>query len=230
MKLQRIVALAWKEWREIVRDRLFFALAFIVPTMLMLLFGFGLTLDVENLPFAVVDHDRSAASRDYTYRFISSRYFDFKGQAGDERQLDTLLADNRIRLALVIPPRFGERLAGRGAPVQVLIDGTFPMRAQTTQGYVAAINSAVSLDNMAQALSAGRGVPLARPGPRPAGEAGGALPLQPEREEHLVAGAQADHAHHDAVAPFLTAWAWCARRSPAPSSTSTRPPCRRANS
>ncbi|HPI61613.1 ABC transporter permease, partial [Zoogloea sp.] len=161
MKLQRIIALAWKEWREIVRDRLFFSLAFIVPTMLMLLFGFGLTLDVENLPFAVVDHDRSAASRDYTYRFISSRYFDFKGQASDERQLDTLLADNRIRLALVIPPRFGERLArGEAAPVQVLIDGTFPMRAQTTQGYVAAINSAVSLDNMAQALSAGRGVPL----------------------------------------------------------------------
>ncbi|HOY03635.1 MAG TPA: ABC transporter permease, partial [Zoogloea sp.] len=161
MKLQRIIALAWKEWREIVRDRLFFSLAFIVPTMLMLLFGFGLTLDVENLPFAVVDHDRSAASRDYTYRFISSRYFDFKGQASDERQLDTLLADNRIRLALVIPPRFGERLArGEAAPVQVLIDGTFPMRAQTTQGYVAAINSAVSLDNMARALSAGRGVPL----------------------------------------------------------------------
>lgn len=161
MKLQRIIALAWKEWREIVRDRLFFSLAFIVPTMLMLLFGFGLTLDVENLPFAVVDHDRSAASRDYTYRFISSRYFDFKGQAGDERQLDALLADNRIRLALVIPPRFGERLArGEAAPVQVLIDGTFPMRAQTTQGYVAAINSAVSLENMARALSAGRGVPL----------------------------------------------------------------------
>lgn len=104
MNGKRIVALAWKEWREIVRDRLFFALAFIVPTMLMLLFGFGLSLDVEHLPFAVVDYDRSAASRDYAYRFISSRYFDFKGYAGDARALDSLLADNRIRMALVIPP------------------------------------------------------------------------------------------------------------------------------
>lgn len=161
MNGKRIVALAWKEWREIVRDRLFFALAFIVPTMLMLLFGFGLSLDVEHLPFAVVDYDRSAASRDYAYRFISSRYFDFKGYAGDARALDSLLADNRIRMALVIPERFAEHLArGEPAPVQVLIDGTFPMRAQTTQGYVVAINSAVSLDNMARALSAGRGIPL----------------------------------------------------------------------
>ncbi|HNI49404.1 MAG TPA: ABC transporter permease, partial [Zoogloea sp.] len=162
MNGRRIVSLAWKEWREIVRDRLFFALAFFVPTLLMVLFGFGLTLDVENLPFAVVDQDRSAASRDYAYRFVSSRYFDFKGQVEDVRQLDRLLADNSIRLALVIPPRFGEHLArGEPAPVQVLIDGTFPMRAQTTQGYVAAIHGAVSLDSMAQALSALRGIPLA---------------------------------------------------------------------
>ena len=162
MNLKRIVALAWKEWREIVRDRLFFALAFIVPPMLMLVFGFGLTLDVENLPFAVVDHDRTPASRDYAYRFISSRYFDFKGYADDERVIDRLLADNRVRVALVFPPRFHERLArGEAAPVQVIIDGTFPMRAQTTQGYVAAINAAVSAENMAQALSATRGVPLA---------------------------------------------------------------------
>lgn len=162
MNLKRIVALAWKEWREIVRDRLFFALAFIVPTMLMLIFGFGLTLDVENLPFAVVDHDRTPASRDYAYRFISSRYFDFKGYADDERTIDRLLADNQVRVALVIPPRFDERLSrGEPAPVQVIIDGTFPMRAQTTQGYVAAINAAVSAENMAQALSTARGVPLA---------------------------------------------------------------------
>ena len=96
MNGRRIVSLAWKEWREIVRDRLFFALAFFVPTLLMVLFGFGLTLDVENLPFAVVDQDRSAASRDYAYRFVSSRYFDFKGQVEDVRQLDRLLERERL--------------------------------------------------------------------------------------------------------------------------------------
>jgi ABC-2 type transport system permease protein/ribosome-dependent ATPase len=167
MNRQRIVALAWKEWREILRDRLFFALAFVVPTMLMLLFGYGLTLDVENLPFAVVDYDRTAASRDYAYRFISSRYFAFQGYAADERAVDGLLAGNQVRMVLVIPPRFDERLTrGEAAPVQVLIDGTFPERTQTSMGYVTAINSAVSLDQMAQALSRVRGIPLAEARPR----------------------------------------------------------------
>ena len=75
MNRARVVAIAWKEWREIVRDKLFFALAFVVPALLMVLFGYGLSLDVEHIPFALVDHDKSSLSRDYGYRFISSRYF-----------------------------------------------------------------------------------------------------------------------------------------------------------
>jgi hypothetical protein len=76
MNLRRIFAVSYEEWREIVRDRLFLTLAFVVPTALMLIFGFGLTLDVEHIPFAVLDHDKSAASRDYLHRYIDSRYFD----------------------------------------------------------------------------------------------------------------------------------------------------------
>jgi ABC-2 type transport system permease protein/ribosome-dependent ATPase len=57
------MAIAGKEWREIVRDRLFFTLAFVVPALLMLLFGYGLSLDVENIPFAMVDHDRTPPAR-----------------------------------------------------------------------------------------------------------------------------------------------------------------------
>ena len=60
MNFKRVVAVAQKEWREIVRDRLFFSLAFIVPVTLMLMFGFGLSLDVENIPMAIVDHDGTA--------------------------------------------------------------------------------------------------------------------------------------------------------------------------
>jgi ABC-2 type transport system permease protein/ribosome-dependent ATPase len=111
MNLQRIVALAWKEWREIVRDRLFFALAFIVPTMLMLLFGFGLTLDVENLPFAVVDHDRTPPAAT-TPTASSRRATSISRATPTTSAIDRLLADNQVRVALVIPPRFDERLAG----------------------------------------------------------------------------------------------------------------------
>jgi ABC-2 type transport system permease protein len=160
MNLQRVLAIASKEWREIVRDRLFFALAFVVPALLMLLFGYGLSLDVENIPFAVVDHDRSAASRDYAYRFIDSRYFQFRGYTGDERDAARLIASGQVRVVLVIPPQFGKTLAqGRPAAIQTLVDGSFPSRAMTTKGYVTAINAAFSLAAVAQAVSHATGLP-----------------------------------------------------------------------
>ncbi|TIC86979.1 ABC transporter permease [Crenobacter intestini] len=162
MKLERVRALAWKEWREIVRDRLFFALAFVVPALLMVLFGYGLSFDVENVPFALIDHDRSVQSRDYGYRFIGSRYFDFKGYAADEADAYDLIAGGEVRAVLVIPPGFGRDLAqGRPARVQTLIDGTFPNRALTIRGYVSAINAERSLDSAANYLAARSGTPYA---------------------------------------------------------------------
>ncbi len=163
MNRTRVLAIASKEWREIVRDRLFFALAFVVPAALMLLFGFGLSLDVENLPLAVVDHDRTPTSREYVHRFIDSRYFDFKGYADDENQLDQHIVDNQLRAVLVIGPDFEKNLmAGRPAQVQTLVDGTFPFRAQTVKGYVAAINAAFNVQTLTRAVSQMRGVPQAQ--------------------------------------------------------------------
>ena len=163
MNLERVAAVALKEWREIVRDRLFFSLAFIVPLALMVMFGYGLSLDVENIPMAIVDQDGSALSRDYAHRFIDSRYFHFLGYARQERELTPLLTDNRIRAAIIIPEHFGkDLLAGRPAPVQTLIDGTFPFRAQTTKGYLIAINTAFSAELLAEYLSRLRGIPHAQ--------------------------------------------------------------------
>jgi len=161
MNRRRIIAVAAKEWREIVRDRLFFGLAFVVPAVLMLIFGYGLSLDVENVPLAISDHDRSALSREYAHQFIDSRYFRFVGYAAGERELDPLLKDGRIRAAVIIPPNFQRNLrAGRAAHVQILIDGTIPSRTQTTKGYISAINSDFSLQLLAQHLSRLRGVSL----------------------------------------------------------------------
>jgi ABC-2 type transport system permease protein/ribosome-dependent ATPase len=163
MKLQRAAAVARKEWREIVRDKLFFSLAFVVPIVLMLMFGYGLSLDVENIPMAIVDRDGSSLSRDYAHRFIDSRYFHFLGYSQNERELTPLLTDNRIRAAIIIPEHFEkDLLAGRPAQVQTLIDGTFPFRAQTTKGYIIAINSAVSAELLAEYLSRLRGIPHAQ--------------------------------------------------------------------
>jgi len=161
MNVRRIVALAYKEWREILRDRLFFALAFVVPASLMLLFGYGLTLDVEHIPFAVVDQDKSAMSRDYLHRYIDSRYFDYKGDVASERELAPLLADSRVRLAIVIPPRFQENLmSGQAVAVQTLIDGTFPFRTSSSKGYVVAINAAFNGELLGSYISRRFGVSL----------------------------------------------------------------------
>ncbi len=163
MNVRRIIAVAEKEWLEIIRDRLFFALAFIVPATLMLLFGFGLSFDVENLPFAVIDRDNSALSRDYAYRFINSRYFDFKGYSSSERQLDPLLNDNKLRLFIVIPEHFQKDLmAGRPVGIQTHIDGTYPFRANTAKGYVSAINHAFSMELLSDHVSKRYGIRLER--------------------------------------------------------------------
>jgi ABC-2 type transport system permease protein/ribosome-dependent ATPase len=154
MNAARVWAVAYKEWREIVRDRLFFALAFVVPAVLMLLFGFGLSLDVEDIPMAVVDYDRSALSREYTHRFTDSRYFDFKGYVDDERTLSKRITANELRAVLIIREGFERNLlAGRTAEVQTVIDGTFPFRAQTAKGYVAAINAAFNVESLTRVLS-----------------------------------------------------------------------------
>ena len=159
MNPKRIKALAWKEWREIMRDRLFATMAFVVPVVMLLVLGYGLSLDVEHIPFATLDYDKSGMSRDYLHRFIDSRYFDFKGEAAGERELDALLADSRIRFAIIIPPRFQERLiAGRAVAVQSLIDGVFPYRAQVSKGYVAAINANFSGDLLASWLARRKGM------------------------------------------------------------------------
>jgi ABC-2 type transport system permease protein len=159
MNIKRMMAVATKEWREIVRDRLFFVLAFIVPALLMLLFGYGLSLDVENIPVAIVDQDRTALSREYAHRFIDSRYFNFKGMASDDRPLAALITDSKLRAVIVIPEHFGRNLlAGRPAHVQTQIDGTFPFRAAIIKGYVTAINSAFSLESLANSISQARGI------------------------------------------------------------------------
>ncbi len=159
MNFHRALAVSQKEWREIVRDRVFFALAFLVPVSMMILLGYGLSLDVEGIPLVILDEDHSSVSRDYAYRFIGSRYFDFRGYVTSDRELGPLLTENRIRAAIVIPPEFEKRLrSGRSVAVQTLIDGTFPFRAQTTKGYIVAINAAANMDLLAAHLSKTFGV------------------------------------------------------------------------
>ncbi len=159
MNVRRITAVARKEWKETVRNRLFLLMAFLLPTLWMVVFGYGLVLDVEHVPFVVLDRDQSSLSRDYVYRFIESRYFDYRGLVHDEREIDRMLGDTAIRMAVVIPERFEERLlAGRTVTVQTLLDGTFPLHADTTKGYVIAVNHSFTQELLTDFLARTRGL------------------------------------------------------------------------
>ncbi len=163
MSLERIFALVVKEWREVLRDKLFLTLSFFVPAFQMIVFGYGLVFDVENIPFALLDYDKSSMSREYSRRFIDSPYFDFKGEVSREEEISELLASSKIRLGIIIPPKFEERLLSeRPVEVQHLIDGVFPFRASTTKGYVVAINGDFNADLLSKHLAKKLGMPKER--------------------------------------------------------------------
>ena len=137
----RVIAIAHKEAREFLRDPIYLGLAFIAPVVLMLLFGYGLTMDVKHLPIVFLDHDRTTYSRDYMDSFLHSEYFSPLGLAPDRKAADKLLRSGQARLVIDIPPDFS-RLISKQKPVQlgVTVDGSFPSRAQVMVGYVNGIN------------------------------------------------------------------------------------------
>ncbi|TVS17723.1 MAG: ABC transporter permease [Planctomycetaceae bacterium] len=162
MNLQRVATLARKESREILRDRLFSVLAIVVPATLMLTLGYGLTTDMEDVPIAILDHDRTPLSREYAHKFIGSRYFDFRGYLQRERQIDPLITAERVRVVVVIPPRFQSDLRhGRTVAVQSVVSGTVVQPAETVGGYVQATTAAFSQELAAQHLARREG--LSRP-------------------------------------------------------------------
>ena len=138
---KRTVAIARKESRELMRDPVYLGLAFIVPILLLLLFGYGLSLDVKHLPLVFVDRDQSPVSREYRDAFTHSEYFDLVGVVSDPNRSEHLLRTGRARVIINIPPDFSRRLvANKPVAVGVTIDGSFPTRAEIIIAYVAAIN------------------------------------------------------------------------------------------
>jgi ABC-2 type transport system permease protein/ribosome-dependent ATPase len=163
MNLRRIAAVTSKEWREIIRDRMFLLLAFLMPVAWMIVFGYGLALDVENISFVVVDRDHTSLSREYLQRFVKSRYFTFHGELAGEREADVWLQSGKAKAVIILPEKFQERLlSGQPANVQTLIDGTFPLRADITKGYVIASNSAFSEELLVDYFSRRSGISRAQ--------------------------------------------------------------------
>lgn len=136
----RLWAYARREALEIVRDPARLAFALGGPMLLLFTFGYGISFDVENLPYAAFDQDRSAQSRQLLESFEGSRYFETHAPIYSTEELDRRLRSGELKLAIEIPPDFGRDLTRERQPeVGVWLDGSMPFRAETTRGYVQGI-------------------------------------------------------------------------------------------
>lgn len=141
----RLLAMARKETLQLRRDSRSLALAFLLPVFLTLVFGAVISLDVRDIPFAVVDQDRSPASRELVEAFTASGYFSLRHTLEGPGEADRLLRRGAVRLVLVVPPGYARDLAsGRGAAVQALVDGGDANTATIAINYADAIVTGLS--------------------------------------------------------------------------------------
>ena len=139
--LSRAFSYSLRETLELRRDPFRTTLALVGTTFLLFIVGYGISLDVENLTFAVLDHDQTVLSQNYTLNLSGSRYFIEKPPLLDYADIDHRMRSGELSLALEIPPGFARNIE-RGTPVQVgaWVDGAMPARAETVKGYVQAMH------------------------------------------------------------------------------------------
>jgi len=138
---QRLFSYSRREALELRRDPVRSTLAMLGTVILMLIMGYGISMDVENLRFSVLDRDQTVSSQAWTLNLAGSRYFIEQPPLTSYDELDTRMRAGELAVAIEIPPNFGRDIA-RGTPVKigVWVDGAMPSRAETVQGYVQAMH------------------------------------------------------------------------------------------
>lgn len=146
----RLWAMVRKEFVHIRRDPRSLAMAFLMPLILLVLFGYAITLDINNLNLVVVDHDKSSASRNYIQRFTASGYFTVVARSDDEAEARRLLDAGEAHIGLIIPRHFARDLeSGEQVAVQALSDGSDANTASIGQGYVEGVTTHFNADMLA---------------------------------------------------------------------------------
>ena len=140
MSFTRLLAVARKEVIQILRDSRSLMIVVIMPVTLMLLFGYGVNLDLKGLPIYVYDRDGSQQSQDLLKRFQGSEYFKVERVVNNYPAITRALDDGHAKMGIVIPWDFSSRL-GSGGPVEVqaLVDGTDDNTANVAIGYAQAV-------------------------------------------------------------------------------------------
>ncbi len=130
-------AYARREGLEIIRDPIRIAFALLGPIILLIAFGYGITFDLENISYAVLDRDQSPESRHYLDNYAGSRYFEQRPPLHSYIDLESRLRAAQLIFAIEMPPGFGKDLKrGRQPEIAIWLDGTVPFRAETARGYI----------------------------------------------------------------------------------------------
>ena len=136
MKLRRIKAMAHKEFLHIIRDPRSLAMGIAIPILMLILYGYALTLDVDNVPSVIWDQSESVISRDFINRFSGSRYFSIQKYVQNYDEVEKAIDSGLALLALIIPKDFAGLLKNGGSiPVQLIVDGSDANTANLATGY-----------------------------------------------------------------------------------------------
>ncbi|MDO9625244.1 MAG: ribosome-associated ATPase/putative transporter RbbA [Pseudomonas sp.] len=148
--MRRLLSYTRREAMELRRDPIRATLAMLGTVMLMFIMGYGISMDVEDLTYAVLDRDQTTASQAYTLNISGSRYFIEKAPLTSPAEMERRMRSGEISLAIEIPPNFGRDLKrGAGPQVAFWVDGAMPMRADTIKGYAQGLHLSY-LQNLAR--------------------------------------------------------------------------------
>lgn len=143
MKLIRIKAMAVKEFIQIKRDPLSLAMAFLMPVILLFIYGFAVTFDVDKVATVVYDMDKSSLSRELINEFTQSGYFTVIAYSDRPEEMDRSLDRGDAKVAIAVPVDFSKNVrAGKSATIEVILDGSNSNTATIVQGYIFAIAQA----------------------------------------------------------------------------------------
>lgn len=133
---QRLLSYSRREAMELSRDPVRLTLALVGTMILMFIMGYGISMDVNELTYAVLDRDQTTTSESYTTNIAGSRYFVERPPLKDYEELDRRMRSGEISMAIEIPPGFGRDVKRGASPaVGMWIDGSMPTRAETILGY-----------------------------------------------------------------------------------------------
>jgi ABC-2 type transport system permease protein len=133
----RIIALLKKEFGQLFRDRRLLPIVFVAPVLQLTFLGFAASLDVKNISMVVCDLDKTQESRSFIQKFSNSGYFTIEYATEDYNSIQQYIDNNKVIMALVIPPKFGDKvLRGESASIQVILDGSEGNTAAISMGYV----------------------------------------------------------------------------------------------